>query len=84
MGNVGYIAIPPTVYGYQACFLHNLVHLKGLVKSFSPCGHAQEGSIILLPEKLGSPFASLSSNINALSTGFAQWGAIHVGSLVTI
>ena len=32
MGNVGYVAIPPTVYGYQICFLYNLVHLKGLVK----------------------------------------------------
>ena len=40
MGNVGYVAIPPTVYGYQVCFLYNLVHLKGLVKWCSPCGHA--------------------------------------------
>ena len=32
MGNVVYVAILPTVYGYQVCFLYDLVHLKGFVK----------------------------------------------------
>ena len=29
---LGYVAVPPTVYGYQVCFLYILVHLKGLIK----------------------------------------------------
>ena len=31
-GMLGYVAIPPTIYGYQVCFLYILVHFKGLVK----------------------------------------------------
>ena len=32
---LGYVAVPPTVYGYQVCFLYILVHVKGLVN----CDH---------------------------------------------
>ena len=32
MGMPGYVAVLPTSYGYQVCFLYILVHLKGLVK----------------------------------------------------
>ena len=56
----GHLAIPPTVYGYQVCFLYTLLCLKGFVKYFSPCGHAQEvRGYVRLPEKVGVPFCYL-------------------------
>ena len=36
----------------SVCFLYTLVHLKGLVKWFSPCGHAQEGRGYVAPREV--------------------------------